>query len=121
MTPPSGGRVHRLRKREVLSLLGRIQDDLSRHQLIRLRRLAELIDDDGRIPLEQALQVATEGGDDQRRQAAFRQFRRTVAAAAKDAGVAFALVPDTLKAAPARRHCWFEGEDPVIGDLEAMS
>src|SRR5262249_34849636 len=27
----------------------------------------------------------------------------------------------TSKTAPARRYCWFEGEDPVVGDLEAMA
>src|SRR5215468_5493220 len=98
-----------------------MRDDLSRHQSARLHELAALIDADGRIPLDRALEVATPGGDDQRRQAAFRQFRRTVAMAAGDAGIAFELVPDTLKIAPAHRWCWFEGEDPVIGELEAMS
>ena len=111
----------RLSKESVLRLLGRMRDDLSRHQLDRLDRLAALIGDDGRIGLEQALEVATPGGDDQRRQAAFRQFRRTVAEAAEAAQVALALVPDSLKLAPAQRFCWFEGEDPVLGDLAEMS
>src|SRR5262249_59531579 len=121
MVSPPGRRVGRLREQEVLSLLDRMQDYLSRHQLARLRQLAAVIDEEGRIPLERALEVASAGGDDQRRQAAFRQFRRTVSAAAQDAGVTFALVPDTSKTAPARRYCWFEGEDPVVGELEAMS
>jgi len=67
--------------------------------------------------------VATPGGNDQRRQAAFRQFRRSVSEAADAAQVRLALVPDSLKLAPARRFCWFEGEDedPVLGELVAMS
>ena len=117
------GPGERLRKEAVLRLLGRMQDDLSRHQLERLGKLAALIDDDGRIGLEQALEAATPGGDDQRRQAAFRQFRRTVADAAEAAQVTLALVPDTLKVAPVHRFCWFEGEDedPVLGELAEMS
>jgi hypothetical protein len=76
-----------------------------------------------RIGLDRALDVATPGGDDQRRQAAFRQFRRTVAEAAEAAQVRLALVPDSLKLAPVHRFCWFEGEDedPVLGELAAMS
>jgi hypothetical protein len=112
MAVPPGRLAGRLREREVLTLLDRMRDHLSRHQLDRLRQLATLIDEEGRIPLERALDVATAGGDDQQRQAAFRQFRRTVAAAARDAGVTFTLVPDSSKTAPARRYCWFEGEGP---------
>ncbi|HEX6523056.1 MAG TPA: pentapeptide repeat-containing protein [Streptosporangiaceae bacterium] len=117
------GSHERLRTEAVLRLLERMQDDLSRHQLERLRKLAELIDSDGRIGLDRALDVATPGGDDQRRQAAFRQFRRTVAEAAEAAQVRLALVPDSLKLAPVHRFCWFEGEneDPVLGELVAMS
>src|SRR5262249_3993884 len=121
MAATAGRRTKRLREREVLSLLDRMRDYLSRHQLTRLHELAALIDADGRIPLDRALEVATPSGDDQRRQAAFRQFRRTVAGAAREAGIALELVPDTLKIAPAHRWCWFEGEDPVIGELEALS
>ena len=101
----------RLGKEAVLRLLERMQDDLSRHQLERLGKLAALIDGNGRIGLDRALEVATPGGDDQRRQAAFRQFRRTVAEAAEAAQVTLALVQDSLKLAPAHRFCWFEGED----------
>jgi hypothetical protein len=86
-----------------------------------LRQLAGLIGSDGRIGLDRALDVATPGGDDQRRQAAFRQFRRAVAEAAQAAQVRLALVPDSLKLAPVHRFCWFEGEDPVLGELAAMS
>src|SRR5262249_20054536 len=121
MAATAGRRPQRLREREVLSVLGRLRDDLSRHQSARLHELAALIDAEGRIPLDRALAVATPGGDDQRRQAAFRQVRRTVAAAAQSAGITFELVPDTLKIAPAHRWCWFEGEDPVVAELEAMS
>src|SRR5580692_623330 len=102
-------RAERLRKEAVQRLLKRMGDDLSRHQLERLDKLAALIGDDGRIGLEQALEVATPpGGDDQRRQAAFRQFRRTVGEAAQAAQVTFALVPDSLRLAPVHRYCWFE-------------
>src|SRR5215475_2181980 len=111
----------RLPERAVLTLLAAMTDDLSRHQLSRLRQLAALIDADGGIPLDRALEVATPGGDDQRRQAAFRQFRRAVAEAAENAGVQLTLVADALKTAPAHRYCWFEGEDPVLADLAAMS
>src|SRR5215475_9203202 len=98
----------RLPERAVLALLAAMTDDLSPRQISRLRQLAALIDADGRIPLDRALDVATPGGDDQRRQAAFRQFRRAVAEAAENAGAQLTLVADALKTAPAHRYCWFE-------------
>ena len=113
-----------LGKEAVQRLLNRMRGNLTRQQLERLDKLAALIGADGRIGLEQALAAAAPpGGDDVQRQAAFRQFRRTVAEAAAQAGVPLALVPDSLKLAPEHRFCWFEGqdEDPVLGELEVMS
>ncbi|MGH4018362.1 MAG: hypothetical protein ACRDT0_03765, partial [Pseudonocardiaceae bacterium] len=56
--------MRRLPRRAVLRHLNRLADDLTPRQLSRLRALADLIGDDGRIPLPGALDAATPGGDD---------------------------------------------------------
>ena len=117
----SKGSGERLKKETVLQLLDQMKDDLSRHQRERLDGLAALIDDEGRIGLERALDVATSGGDDQQRQATFRKFRAAVAQAATAAHVSLTLEVDALRRAPVHRFCWFEGTNPVLGELEEMS
>ena len=68
----------RLPKRAVVRHLDQLADDLAPRQLQRLRLLADAIADDGRIPLDRALALATPGGDEQTTQAAFRKFRAAV-------------------------------------------
>ncbi|WP_250292135.1 pentapeptide repeat-containing protein, partial [Frankia sp. CiP1_Cm_nod1] len=105
----------RLPRRAVLRHLDRLTDDVTPRQLSRLRALADLIDDDGRIPMPRALDAATPGGSDQKAQDAFRKFRAALDDAAAAAGVELRLVSDQRKAPPADRFCWFEGAD-AIGD-----
>ncbi|MGH4017464.1 MAG: pentapeptide repeat-containing protein, partial [Pseudonocardiaceae bacterium] len=107
--------MRRLPRRAVLRHLDRLADDLTGRQLSRLRALADLIGDDGRIPLPRALDVATPGGDDTTAQDAFRKFRAALDDAAHGAGVDLRLVSDQRKAPPRDRFCWFEGAD-VTGD-----
>ncbi|MGH4026500.1 MAG: hypothetical protein ACRDRV_18140, partial [Pseudonocardiaceae bacterium] len=107
--------MRRLTRRAVLRHLKRLADDLTPRQLSRLRALADLIGDDGRIPLPRALDAATPGGDDKKAQDAFRKFRATLDDAAHAGGVDLRLVSDQRKAPPQDRFCWFEGAD-VTGD-----
>ena len=92
----------RLPRRAVLRHLDRLADDLTPRQARRLRELAELIDDDGRIPLDRALAVATPGGEPQTAQATFRKFRAAVNDAIASGEVNLHLEVDARKAGPAR-------------------
>lgn len=89
--------------------------------LVRLRALAGLIGDDDRIRLDRALTAATPEGSDQQRQASVRKFRAAVTAAAEAAGIDIELAVDSRRTAPEHRWCWFQGEDPIVADLEEMS
>jgi hypothetical protein len=111
----------RLPRHAVLRHLERIADDLTPRNLDRLRKLTELIDGEGRIPLGPALDIATTGRDDQARQTAFRQFRATVKKAAADASVELELTSDGRTSAVADRFCWFAGEDTAVAELAALS
>ncbi|MGH3937744.1 MAG: NACHT and WD40 repeat domain-containing protein, partial [Pseudonocardiaceae bacterium] len=111
----------RLPRRVVLRHLDRLGHDLAPRQLDRLRKLAELIDDGGRIPLVHALEVATPGGDARTAQAAFRKFRAAVQEATAAAGVKLRLVTDGRKTTPEGRWCWFEGQDTADAELAEMS
>ncbi|KPM51875.1 hypothetical protein ACG83_33210 [Frankia sp. R43] len=111
----------RLPRQAVLRYLERLADDLTPRQSQRLRDLADLIDGDGRIPMADALEVATPGGGDVKAQDAFRKFRAAFDEAAAEAGVAVRLVSDQRKAPPRGRMCWFEGEDLAGDELAAHS
>ncbi|KJE20416.1 WD domain, G-beta repeat-containing protein, partial [Frankia torreyi] len=111
----------RLPGRAVLRHLDRLADDLTPRQLARLRALADLIGDDGRIPMPQALDVATPGGGDVKAQDTFRKFRAALDEAASAAGVDLRLVSDRRKAPPADRFCWFEGADVTGEELAERS
>jgi NACHT conflict system protein len=107
-----------LPRRAVEHHLDRLTRVLSPLQLERLRALAALIGDDGRIPLDRALAVATLGGS--AAQASFRKFREAVRDATAEAGVELELVVDSRKSAPDRT-CWFAGADTTDAELAAMS
>ncbi|QIS14811.1 NACHT and WD40 repeat domain-containing protein [Nocardia arthritidis] len=111
----------RLPKRAVLRHLKTLDDDLSTRQRERLHALADLIDENNRIRLSDALDVATPAGSSTSRQASFRKFRAALAEAAKENGLPFELVADTLKAQPEQRYCWFTGPDSVIAELAEIS
>ncbi|ONH59027.1 hypothetical protein CcI49_17920, partial [Frankia sp. CcI49] len=113
--------ITRLPRQAVLRYLERLADDLTPRQSQRLRDLADLIDGDGRIPMADALEVATPGGGDVKAQDAFRKFRAAFDEAAAEAGVGVRLVSDQRKAPPRDRACWFEGEDLAGDELAARS
>jgi sugar phosphate isomerase/epimerase len=72
--------------------------------------------------MRQAFAIAgPASGDDERRQAAFHQFRRSIDAAMVDAGVELRLVVHTSKTSPDARFCWFEGSDDLAEELAEMS
>src|SRR6185295_355927 len=103
-------------------LLDQLGDELGRADQKRLETLLERIGTDGRIRLSEALSALY---PDQEREAAltsFRQLRSRAQAAAKEAGVAFALAADTrTRSEPEDRWCWFEGGDPTLGQLGLLS
>ncbi|EIV96140.1 WD40 repeat-containing protein [Frankia sp. QA3] len=113
--------MRRLPRRAVLRHLDRLADDLTPRQLSRLRALADLIGEDGRIPLPQALDVATPGGGDGKAQDTFRKFRAALDEAATAAGVDLRLVGDRRKAPPPDRFCWFEGADVTSEEVAERS
>ncbi|MBW0010772.1 MAG: hypothetical protein JO063_11760, partial [Pseudonocardiales bacterium] len=113
--------MRRLPRRAVLRHLDRLAEDLTSRQLSRLRALADLIGDDGRIPLPRALDAATPGGEDTKAQDAFRKFRAALEDAADGAGVELRLVSDQRKAPPRDRFCWFEGADVTDDEVAELS
>uniref|UniRef100_UPI0021BEF80D pentapeptide repeat-containing protein n=1 Tax=Frankia gtarii TaxID=2950102 RepID=UPI0021BEF80D len=113
--------MRRLPRRAVLRHLDRLTDDLTPRQMSRLRGLAELIGDDGRIPMPQALDEATPGGGDVKAQDTFRKFRAALDVAAKAAKVDLRLVSDRRKAPPTDRFCWFEGADVTVEEVAERS
>ncbi|MGH3917327.1 MAG: NACHT domain-containing protein, partial [Pseudonocardiaceae bacterium] len=111
----------RLPQRAVVRYLDQLKDDLAPRQLQRLRLLADAITDDGGIPLDQALALATPGGNEQTAQAAFRKFRAAVNEAIGETQVDLRLVVDGRKTAPQGRSCWFEGTDTADVELAELS
>lgn len=105
-------RIHdrRLTTAAVLGHLDTLTDSgvLTGLQLHRFRALADLADHHGTIRLDQALAelYPDNHGDPQ---ANFRQLRASLRAAAKAAGVDFALAVDSSRGAAAHRTCWFIG------------
>ncbi|MCV7355896.1 pentapeptide repeat-containing protein [Mycolicibacterium fluoranthenivorans] len=102
-------------------MIERLADDLTPRQRGRLAELAESIGDDGMIAFSRALEVTTTGSDERARQAAFRQFRKSVRSAASAVGVAFSIEVDGQKIAPTQRRCWFEGTDMAEARLTDMA
>ena len=111
----------RLPRAAVLRHLDRLAEDLAPRQLKRLRALAKVMDDEGRISLPVALEIATPGGDTKTRQDAFRQFRAAVKDATSAAGRRLELVSDGRKTPPEGRFCWFEGDDTTGDELAERS
>lgn len=113
--------TQRLSRLQVQDMIERLADDLTPRQRGRLAELAESIGDDGMIAFSRALEVTTTGSDERARQAAFRQFRKSVRSAASAVGVAFSIEVDGQKIAPTQRRCWFEGTDMAEARLTDMA
>ena len=113
--------VRRLDANGVGYQINRLTEFLSPVQIDRLKKLAALIDHDRLINFELAVETLF-STDAQTAQSAFRKFRNDVASSILDSGIALTLAVDSAKKSPpADRHCWFEGDDPAIAQLEAMS
>ncbi len=113
--------MQRLPHRAVLRHLEQLADDLTPRQRARLTALADLIGEDGRIPMRQALDVATPGGGDVKAQDTFRKFRAALDEAATVAEIDLRLVSDRRKAPPADRFCWFEDADVTSEEVAERS
>jgi WD40 repeat protein len=103
-------------------LLNQLGEELGRADQKRLEMLLDRIGPDIAIRLSEALSTLY---PDQEREAAltsFRQLRSRVQAAANEKTVTFALAADTrTRSEPEDRWCWFEGEDPTLGQLGILS
>jgi NACHT N-terminal Helical domain 6 len=119
---PGGQRARQLRQRlgtrAVLRHLEALSGDLTPNQLGRLRALAEAIGPDGAIALATALDIATPGGDDAKRQSTFRKFRAALADASAGR---LTLEVDTSRSGPQQRSCWFAGRDTVDEETAELS
>ena len=102
----------RLPRDVVAHHLARLRPTLTKLQAARLESVLEVLGDDGRFLLRDALD-AVELTHDARGQDAFRDFREKVNAAAAKAGVDLALELDSRKAPPGERYGWFRGGDLV--------
>ena len=98
----------------------------ARHQLSgapadRLDKILTVIGDDGRAVLADVLEsLYPELGRDAAL-TAFRQFRREVSLAAKEAGVRLAIETDgQTRRGPGDRAVWFEGEDRVLEEVKRL-
>ena len=90
-------------------------------QASRLRAIVDLLADDGRFRLRDALVAGEFSDDDARAQDAFQDLRRRVNAAAERAGVPLALELDAQKTTPDTRYGWFTGGDLVDAGLVAFT
>ena len=102
----------RLPRDVVAHHLARLRPTLTKLQAARLESVLEVLSDDSRFLLSDALN-AVELTHDARGQEAFRDFREKVNAAAAKAGVDITLELDSRKAAPGERYGWFRGGDLV--------
>ena len=102
----------RLPRDVVAHHLARLRPTLTKLQAARLESVLEVLGDDSRFLLSDALN-AVELTHDARGQEAFRDFREKVNAAAAKAGVDITLELDSRKAAPGERYGWFRGGDLV--------
>ncbi len=104
-------------------LLDQLGDELGRADQRRLEQLLERpLDPDPRIRLSEALSILYPEQSREAGLTSFRQLRNRVQAAAKEAGVPFALAADTrTRSAPEDRWCWFEGEDLTLDQLSLLS
>ncbi|MBL8233127.1 MAG: TIR domain-containing protein, partial [Bryobacterales bacterium] len=112
----------RLRRTAVLRLRPRVTAELGRVNVQRFDAVTKLIQESGAIVLADVLERLY---PEQAREAAltnFRQFRETLAGAAREAGVALTLETDRkTRDEPADRIAWFEGEDEAVVEVERMT
>jgi WD40 repeat protein len=104
--------VQRLAREAVRRAVVSLRDDLGRADRSRLDAIVALIEEDGRIRLDEALRMLYPGQQREAALTAFRQFRGRLSAAAAEARLAFALETDRqTRASPEERSCWFSGQD----------
>ncbi|MBV9314299.1 MAG: hypothetical protein JO100_11320 [Pseudonocardia sp.] len=97
---------------EVAQRVAALEKSLTRLQAARLDAIVEIMADDGRFLLRDALDVGEFPAGDAPGQEAFQDFRKRVNQAAIDAHVELRLELDSRKTTPDQRYCWFTGGDP---------
>ena len=103
----------RLLRDEITRRFAALDRQLTRLQSVRLAAIAEVVADDGRFVLQDALTAAEFPTRDAGGQNAFQEFRKRVNEIAADAGVQLVLELDSRKVRPDQRHGWFTGGDLV--------
>ncbi|MGH3880356.1 MAG: pentapeptide repeat-containing protein, partial [Actinophytocola sp.] len=102
-----------LRQTEIAVHLDALRPSLTTMQAARLAAILEIVGDDRRFVLREALAAAEFPSGDRRAQEAFVDFRRKVNDAAKNAGVDLQLELDSRKVPPDQRYGWFTGGDLI--------
>src|ERR1035438_1009286 len=108
-------------KSAILRVASLLRAELSRANALRWDQTIQLIDDGGRASLASVLQALYPGQKRGQALTAFRQFRREIGMAAKEAGVRLSLETDgQTQSAPEDRVIWFEAEDRVAEEVKQM-
>jgi len=104
-----------LHRDAVLRALPGILERLGANHRRIVQNLRDCLEEDGRINLGKALEVAYPGRNEQEAMAKLRQLRLAISkAASKAPALDFRLDGDTqTRSAPADRSIWFEGVDPL--------
>jgi uncharacterized protein YjbI with pentapeptide repeats len=103
---------HRLSAAAVRTIEARLAEKISPVDRSRLQQLIPLIDEQGRMRLDAALQTLFPDKEKDAAQTAFRQFRARLTAGAEDARLAFALESDgRSRGQSGEQACCFTGDD----------
>ncbi|WP_371174586.1 NACHT domain-containing protein [Buchananella felis] len=97
--------------------LPKLRDYLSPILYRRVEAIAEQLQDDGLIRIDDAIAATATADSPPLKGSAFREFRSTVAKAAAEAGIRFSLEADKRKS----EWAYFEGDDPLTAELAARS
>src|SRR5882724_2925809 len=108
-------------KSAILRIVPLLRPKLSNANALRLDETLRLIKEDGKAVLADVLKALYPRQDRNAALTSFRQFRREVALAAKEAGVRLSLETDgQTRSTPADRVVWFEAEDRVVEEVKRL-
>src|SRR2546423_10362465 len=108
-------------KAAVLRLIPQIRANLSSANAVRLEKILEVIDADGKAVLAEVLSSLYPRQSRHAALTAFRQFRQAVSLAAEEAGVELSLETDRQpRGPPKKRGGWLEAGDRVSGEVKRM-
>uniref|UniRef100_UPI00158EDCD3 NACHT and WD40 repeat domain-containing protein n=1 Tax=Schaalia sp. Marseille-Q2122 TaxID=2736604 RepID=UPI00158EDCD3 len=97
--------------------LPKLRDYLSPILYRRVEAIADQLQDDGLIRIDDAIAATATADSPPLKGSAFREFRSTVGKAATEAGIRFSLEADRRKS----EWAYFEGDDPLTTELAARS